>query len=116
MEIGRVHDFNLFKQYFADKVFLGQRIWVDLGFQSIEKYIDGAEIMIPHKKKKGQDLSKEQKEENKIMARTRVLVENAIARIKRFFILRIENRMHKKYKLDMAAELCACLSNFAMSG
>lgn len=113
LELGKVHDFNLFKQYFTDKTFSGQKIWVDLGFQSIEKYIEEVQIMIPHKRKKGQQLTDQQKEENRTLSSTRVIVENTIAWLKRFFILRTENRMHKKHKLDEAVELCACLSNFA---
>jgi DDE superfamily endonuclease len=83
-----------------------------LGFLGIAKCIKSKQIFIPHKKKKNQELSEEQKNENCMLARFRVGVENTIAMIKRFFILRIENRMHPKEKLDSAVELCACAWNF----
>jgi hypothetical protein len=46
------------------------------------------------------------------LARVRVRVEHAIAKIKTFFILRIENRMKQKTKLDEALSICVGLANF----
>ena len=37
LELGRVHDFSLFKQYFAGKAFSEQKIWVDRRFSKHRK-------------------------------------------------------------------------------
>ena len=67
---------------------------------------------MPHKSRKNAPLSLEQKEENTALSRIRVVVENSIAKMKSFFVLRIENRMKMKAKLDEAFEICAALANF----
>jgi len=67
---------------------------------------------LPHKASKNKPLTAEQKNENTAQARIRIVVENAIAKIKSFFIFRIENRMKRKEKLDDAFEICASLVNF----
>lgn len=51
------------------------------------------EIETPHKKPKGQELSDEQKAENKQLASQRVYVEHGIRRVKGFRIVRDEYRM-----------------------
>ena len=49
--------------------------------------------MTPHKKPKGQELSAEQKAENKLTASQRVSVEHGIRRVKGFRIVRDEYHM-----------------------
>ncbi len=51
------------------------------------------EIVTPHKKPKGKELSEEQKTENKQLASQRVYVEHGIRRVKGFRIVRDEYRM-----------------------
>lgn len=51
------------------------------------------EIVTPHKKPKGQELSDDQKRENKQLASLRVYVEHGIRRVKGFRIVRDEYRM-----------------------
>ncbi len=51
------------------------------------------EIVTPHKKPKGKELSAEQKTENKHLASRRVYVEHGIRRVKGFRIVRDEYRM-----------------------
>jgi len=85
---------------------------VDLVFLGIEKYCPASNLAIPYKKAKNEKLSEEEKKENSILSSFRVRVENSIAMLKRYFILRIENRMHEEEKLDQAVELCALLWNF----
>lgn len=115
LHLGSEHDFNIFKKEAQHLPFDSKTIHVDLGFQSIDKKVSPkTNIKIPHKKPRGGELSKKQKEENRILARERVTVEHAIARMKVYFILRIENRMHSTIKLDQCAELCAMLSNFKL--
>ena len=57
--------------------------WVDLGFQGIEKDFPCLEVVIPNKKPRGKELGVEQKAENTMVARVRILSEHAIGGIKR---------------------------------
>lgn len=54
---------------------------------------DHPEIITPHKKPKGGELSQEQKAENKAISKERVYVEHAIRRIKGWRIMRDEYRL-----------------------
>ena len=109
---GHLHDFTIFKKLFAGFDFSGFRIHVDLGFVGIQKAVQTNSVHIPHKKPRGFPLSDKQKAKNAALSRLRVVIETAFAKIKSFFILRIENRMKNKQRLDEAMELCAGLANF----
>ena len=69
------------KNWFADF-----RVRVDLGFLGIEKDYRCKERLIPHKKPKKRELTQEQKAENKLLARERIVVEHSIAGLKRYRI------------------------------
>ncbi len=58
-------------------------LWLDLGFQGLNKQRD-LDIMIAHKKPKGKELTTEQKQENQTIASIRMVVENVISGIKRY--------------------------------
>ena len=81
-EPGKNHDYGMFKR-------LNPQIppfvvnWVDLGFQGIEKDFPSLEVVIPNKKPRGEELTVEQKAENTMVARVRILSEHAIGGIKR---------------------------------
>jgi len=83
---GKNHDYALFKE-------LNPQIphniinWVDLGFQGIEKDFPTLEVVIPKKKPRCKELTAEQKGENTMVARVRVLSEHAIAGIKRLSVV-----------------------------
>lgn len=109
---GHVHDFTIFKEIFAGFDFSSLQVFVDLGFLGIQNIVVGNAIHVPHKRAKKRPLTGQQWEENRAMTRVRVVVENAIAKIKSFFVLRIENRMKIKAKLDAAFEICTLLANF----
>ena len=80
---GRRHDKRL-----ADKDGLFEHIpekvalWVDTGFQGVLK--QHANTLIPKKATRGKPLTYAEKEENRVISSFRVIVENAIAGIKRF--------------------------------
>ncbi|MEJ7660572.1 MAG: transposase family protein [Hymenobacter sp.] len=69
-------------------------------------------VFIPFKARKNHPLTAFQKAVNQCLASVRVAVENSIAQLKAFFVLRIENRMRKKEKLADAFSLCAELACF----
>ena len=57
-------------------------VLVDSGFQGVQKqYVN---IRLPHKKPRGGDLTAEQKQENRELAKERVVCENAFAGVKRY--------------------------------
>jgi hypothetical protein len=109
---GHTHDFTIFKELFAGFDFSSFRIHVDLGFVGIQNSVQTSTVNIPHKKLPKRRLSTQQKEENTSLSRLRVVIENTLAKMKSFFVLRIENRMKNKQRLDEAMELCASLANF----
>lgn len=109
---GHIHDFAIFKALFAGFDFSAFQVFVDLGFLGIKNVVKGSVFTIPHKRVKKEPLSSQQSAENKEMSRVRVVIENVIAKLKSFFVLRIENRMRIKSKLDDAFALCAALANF----
>ena len=101
--IGSMHDYKLFKSEFCQSIawFKNTKIAVDLGYQGIKKdYQFSENICIPHKKPRKSNknpepkLTDKQKEENKLISKKRIYVENAISGMKRFQVL--VNRLRSK--------------------
>jgi hypothetical protein len=109
---GRIHDFALFKDLFAGLTLENYRVHVDAGFVGLQQFIACKHVFIPFKARPKQPLTPLQLSLNQLLASLRVVVENVLARLKSFFILRITNRMRKKEKLDDAVALCADLIRF----
>ena len=108
---GHVHDFSIFKQECGNIDFSNLRLHVDLGFLGIQKVVPAAHVFIPHKNYRTRPLTAEQKQENTSLSRIRVVVENVIAGMKAFFVLRIKNRMKDKQGLEDAIDACVLLAN-----
>ncbi len=104
---GKVHDFALFKHselpLQEETSCLG-----DLGYKGIQK--EHANSRTPHKKSKHHPLTLEQTQENKALARERLLVEHVIGWLKRFRILRGPYRNRRK-RLELRFNLIAALYN-----
>lgn len=119
---GSFHDYALLKEEFPPEFdwFSAFENWVDLGYLGIEKDYEG-KIKIPHKKprksKNNPDpkLTDEQKQENREMSKTRIFVENAIAGIKRYFILVHKFRNKRKNFEDDVIAISAGLWNLHIS-
>ncbi len=105
-------DFTLFKKELVHFDYTQLQVWVDLGFTGIRKYLTNSPVKIGHKKPKNQELTQAQKDENKQISSVRVIVEHAIGGMKRYFILRHENRIRLRTKISEAVEICASLWNF----
>jgi hypothetical protein len=71
----------------------GSELLQDLGFVGFT--LAGVQITQPHKKPRGQDLTDEQKAENRVIAQRRVLVEHIICSIKRCRIVKDTIRLWK---------------------
>lgn len=88
---------------------------LDLGFVGFAKDYVCKELVLPHKKKCKQELSPEQKQENKAHARERIFVEHAIGGMKRYRILSDRLRMHDVELYDVILGVCAGLWNFNLT-
>ena len=91
------------------------RVRVDLGFVGIAKDFVCKELLIPNKKPKQKELTLEQKAENKLLASKRIVVEHALAGLKRYRILSDRLRMHDLELYDVILGVCAGLWNFYLS-
>ncbi|WP_232064901.1 transposase family protein [Rhodocytophaga rosea] len=111
---GKVHDFTIFKELCTGFDFSKMKVYVDLGFLGIKKVIKYKQLFIPHKASKKHPLTRDQKEANCTYSKTRVGIENAIAKIKSFFILRSKNRIRIANKLNDTIGICSLLSNFKL--
>ena len=120
---GSRHDYALFKMEFPPDVdwFQALRLWLDLGYLGTQKEYAALEIHIPHKKPRkskanpNPTLTKVQVAENRQMSRVRVVVENAICRMKRFNSLTAPFRNHKDNLVDDVALVTAGLANWMLS-
>ena len=83
---GRRHDKHLLdKSGWLSGIPPDKTLWVDTGFFGIEQSLDAnVAIMRPKKHSKNSPLTPQQKQENKTISSIRIVVENAIAGIKRF--------------------------------
>jgi hypothetical protein len=105
---GKTNDFTLLKEEASpDALPKDIRKHLDLGFQGIEDQFPGQVVSIPKKKPKGGELTDMEKAENKEKSSVRILVENALAGVKRVRIVTDVFRNRKK-DFDDQAMLVAC--------
>jgi len=112
--VGKTHDYRMFKEEFPPEQawFKNFQVRVDLGFLGFEKDYVCKELLLPHKKKKKQQLTAEQKQENKLLASERIYVEHAIGGMKRYRILSDRLRVHNVELYNVILGVCAGLWNF----
>lgn len=110
---GKIHDLAQLKKIeVLDNIPKHVSLWVDKGYQGIPKYLkNNNQIMIPHKKPKGKNLTAQQKQENSVISGIRIVVEHAIGGIKRFASMSNLYR-NKNGQDDQMIYLCAGLWNF----
>ena len=114
---GSYHDYKILKNEFNPRQanwFIKMEVYVDLGFLGIQKDFI-SKIRIPFKRKKKQELEKDQKEYNKSLSRTRVKVEHAIGGLKRFRILSDRLRMRSRARYHRILGICAALWNYQLT-
>lgn len=118
---GKAHDFELLKTLFPPDQpwFAHFQIRLDLGFQGFSALYVCKKLSIPEKKKrvkKGEnnELTPEQKAENKAQAQERIFVEHSIGGMKRYRILIHRNRLKKELMINEVIGVCAALWNFAL--
>lgn len=90
---GKKHDFQLFKES-KTKIHPEIKVLADSGYQGLEKLHYKAKT--PRKKSKKKALTKADKENNRQLAKDRILNENVIGSLKRFKILSDRYRNRRK--------------------
>jgi hypothetical protein len=90
----------------------GSELLQDLGFQGFT--LDGVQIIQPHKKPRGKELTDEQKAENKSISHRRVRIEHIICSVKRCRIVKETIRLMKDTAHDMVMAICCGLHNFRL--
>lgn len=115
--VGKTHDYRMFKEEFPPEQdwFKDFRVRVDLGFLGIENEYVCQELFLPHKKKKKQELTAEQKQENRSLASERITVEHAIGGMKRYRILSERLRVQDVQLYNVILGACAGLWNFYLT-
>jgi hypothetical protein len=105
---GKTHDFTMLKkQANPDNMPLEIKKHLDLGFKGFQKQYPGHIVSMPKRKPRTKDLTEFAKEQNKKKSSVRVLVENALAGVKRLRIITDVFR-NKKKNFDDQAMLISC--------
>lgn len=102
------HDFTMLKKY-ASPDNMPEKIkkHLDLGFKGFQKQFPGHKVSMPKRKPRTKELTEFAKEQNKKKSGIRVLVENALAGVKRLRIVTDVFR-NKKKNFDDQAMLISC--------
>ncbi len=116
---GKYHDFSLLKEEFKkEKVFEDHQVWVDLAYIGFSKYYKTKKLHLPYKKPRktkarpDPKLTDFQKQSNKQKSQVRIVVEHAIAGMKRYKILVERFRNKSEDFADAVIEVCAGLWNY----
>lgn len=91
----------------------GIKVHQDLGFLGHKPV--GVEVSMPQRKPRTQELSDEQKAENRKKAAARVKVEHAIGAVKIMRIVKDRIRLWKKGIKDLVMELACGIHNFKIA-
>ena len=112
---GKTHDMKIAKDTEFMKSIPKEIVCLfDSGFEGIDKIYQDAKISKPTKKKKGKELTKTQKKKNRSISKKRVLVENAIAGIKRFRITSDVFRNFKAGFTSIVIQIACAIWNLAL--
>ncbi len=104
---GRRHDYDIYKENHPITPKEVVNIF-DLGYLGVEKDFPEQKSYIPNRKKRNQELSKEEKEYNKSHSRKRIVIEHTICRLKKYKIMSdiFRNRLRKYNRIsDIVAGL-----------
>lgn len=120
--LGAKHDYKMLKEEFpcSQSWFVKTSVWIDLGYIGFAKDYECEGLKIPFKKpyktknNPNPQLTQEQKEYNRKVSKTRVIVENAIGGIKRYNILVQKFRNKSEQLRDKAIFIAAGLWNFSI--
>jgi len=105
---GSMHDLTLFR---ASEVRLHPETALigDAGYQGIWR--DHGHSLTPHKGSRAQPLTPEERQDNRVLASTRLRVEHVIRQLKIFRVLK-EVYRHRRRRFSLRVHLIAALCNF----
>jgi hypothetical protein len=103
---GAIHDFKLLEE--GEEIPPETRVLADSGYQGIRNIHEDSET--PKKKPKNGELTKEEKEKNKILSKVRVIVENILGDIKTFRIMSDRYR-NKRVRFNLKFRIIAGIVN-----
>jgi DDE superfamily endonuclease len=88
----------------------GSRLLQDLGFLAFT--LPEVAILMPTKKPRGQELTREQQRANQALTQRRLRIEHVNSSVKRCRIVKDRIRLWKRGVRDLVMELCCALHNF----
>lgn len=91
----------------------GSTLYQDTGFQGFT--LAGVTIIQPKKKPRGQELTEDDKANNRSISKVRIRVEHAIGGVKRYRIVKDKLRNWKQDFRDKVMETCCGLHNFRLN-
>jgi hypothetical protein len=113
---GKEHDFPILKsEDLLTSIPEDVAAYCDLGFQGIGKEFPDLQSVLPQKKPRGKELSADEKEQNRTKSRIRILVENALAGVKRLRIVSDTFRNRIKDFDDLVMVVCSGLWNYHLA-
>jgi len=92
------HDYSMLKKSWLMEALIWYILWIDLWFQWIKSDFPNHITNIPKKNYKKNPLTQEEKDENRIIASIRVIIENIIWRAKKYWI--IANKYRNRIRWD----------------
>lgn len=111
--VGKRHDYKLFKEAKIPACIPKDvTVFMDTGFEGTPKDYPDLSIKKPKRANRGKPLSSEEKAENKIISKERILVEHGLSGIKRYRCTTDVNRNMKDLFRDKLMLLSAGLWNF----
>ena len=112
---GRQHDYKLFKEtYLARALPKGSTLYVDSGYQGIEKDFPTLMVKIPVKRTRSKsELTRSEKIRNHKQRKTRIFAEHTIARLKKFRVL-ADTYRHSQPRYNQTFRFVANLVNFRL--
>jgi transposase len=107
---GKKHDFELFKK---SRTYICKDIHLiaDKGYQGIKKLHKNSET--PDKKPRGKELTKEQKQSNRTVAKERIVIEHTFRKLKIFRILS-ERYRNRRQRFGLRFNLIAGIYNYEL--
>ena len=109
---GRRHDYHIYKK---DHLVTPKQVVnvFDLGYLGVGKDFPDLKSSLPNRKRRSQNLSREEKEYNQIHARERIVIEHTICRLKKYRIMGdIFRNSLKKY--DKVSYIVSGLVNYRL--
>ena len=107
---GRKHDYDIYKHNHPITPLQVENVF-DLGYMGVKNDFPTVKSVLPFRKKKNNDLSKEEKIYNKKQSQLRIIAEHTICRIKKFGIMGTKFR-NKLGRYDRTSDIVSGLVNF----